>query len=149
MLSISSLLALVGGLAVIYVALRLAKRVKNAITASKMGCKSPVRAFYADPSGVRFLLDGVRATKEQRVPDWLGTEFERLSKVHGHQVGTIRTNAALFRSVLFTTEPKNIQKLLATGFKDFELGEHRIKNFEPLLGHGIVRNVLSIPIMHI
>ena len=148
MLSTSSLLALLGGLASLYVALKLVNIVKNALTASKLGCKSPVRGFYADPSGIKFLLDGVRATKEQRVPDWLGAEFERLSNKHGHQIGTMKTHSAFFRNVLFTTEPKNIQKILATGFKDFEFGEFRVKNFEPLLGHGIVRHSLSVSTVH-
>lgn len=40
----------------------------------------------------------------------------------------------------FTIEPKNVQTLLATQFKDFGLGEWRNGNFNPLLGHGIVSN---------
>jgi hypothetical protein len=39
---------------------------------------------------------------------------------------------------LLTMDPKNIQTILATQFKDFGLGDTRIGNFNPLLGHGIV-----------
>ncbi|USP73415.1 translation initiation factor if-2 [Curvularia clavata] len=38
---------------------------------------------------------------------------------------------------IFTIEPKNIQAILATQFKDFGLGKVRNRNFSPLLGHGI------------
>ena len=38
----------------------------------------------------------------------------------------------------FTIDPKNIQAVLATQFKDFGLGDMRNGNFNPLLGHGIV-----------
>lgn len=37
----------------------------------------------------------------------------------------------------FTIEPKNIQAILATQFKDFGLGDARNNNFKPLLGRGI------------
>ncbi|KAG9731232.1 cytochrome P450, partial [Aureobasidium melanogenum] len=37
----------------------------------------------------------------------------------------------------FTSDPKNIQALLATQFKDFGLGSARIGNFGPLMGDGI------------
>ncbi|KAL1599827.1 hypothetical protein SLS60_007632 [Paraconiothyrium brasiliense] len=39
--------------------------------------------------------------------------------------------------VLFTCDPRNIQAILATKFKDFELGQVRTGSFAPLLGHGI------------
>lgn len=39
---------------------------------------------------------------------------------------------------IFTVEPKNIQTILATQFKDFGLGEVRNNSFYPLLGWGIV-----------
>lgn len=36
-----------------------------------------------------------------------------------------------------TADPKNIQAMLATQFKDFSLGPLRRGSFEPLIGHGI------------
>lgn len=41
------------------------------------------------------------------------------------------------RRVVFTVEPKNVQTVLALKFKDFELGEYRIRAMRPLLGYGI------------
>lgn len=43
----------------------------------------------------------------------------------------------LGKTAFFTTEPRNIQAILATQFKDFGLGDARNNNFFPLLGHGI------------
>jgi hypothetical protein len=40
--------------------------------------------------------------------------------------------------MIFTVDPKNVQTILATQFKDFGLGDARNNNFKPLLGHGIV-----------
>lgn len=39
--------------------------------------------------------------------------------------------------VVHTAEPRNVQALLATSFKDFEIGDIRHKQFGPLLGYGI------------
>jgi cytochrome P450 len=36
-----------------------------------------------------------------------------------------------------TIEPKNVQAILATKFKDFDLGHYRNKALRPLLGQGI------------
>jgi hypothetical protein len=44
----------------------------------------------------------------------------------------------LGRDNLFTADPKNIQALLATQFKDFGLGPARHANLHQLLGTGIV-----------
>ncbi|KAL0939888.1 Cytochrome P450 52A2 [Colletotrichum truncatum] len=41
------------------------------------------------------------------------------------------------RRTLHTVEPANIQAILATKFKDFDLGELRIEQFRPLLGTSI------------
>ncbi|KAJ0164256.1 Cytochrome P450 52A5 [Colletotrichum tanaceti] len=40
-------------------------------------------------------------------------------------------------SEVYTIDPANIQAVLANKFKDFDLGERRIKQFKPLLGNSI------------
>lgn len=39
---------------------------------------------------------------------------------------------------MYTIDPVNIQAILATNFKDFKLGERRIREFKPLLGDSIL-----------
>ena len=49
------------------------------------------------------------------------------------------THTTLFgEHVLHTAEPRNVRAVLATSFKDFELGKIRHHQFGPLLGYGIL-----------
>jgi cytochrome P450 len=49
------------------------------------------------------------------------------------------THTTLFgQHMLHTAEPRNLQAILATRFKDFEIGETRHRQFGPLLGYGIL-----------
>ena len=49
------------------------------------------------------------------------------------------THTTLFgEHLLHTAEPRNVQAVLATGFKDFEIGKIRHHQFGPLLGLGIL-----------
>ncbi|KAF9871067.1 hypothetical protein CkaCkLH20_11484 [Colletotrichum karsti] len=52
--------------------------------------------------------------------------------------GTTFSAAGFFGPAeVYTVDPVNIQAILATKFKDFDLGERRIQQFKPLLGHSI------------
>ncbi|GAB7349065.1 hypothetical protein MBLNU459_g8025t2 [Dothideomycetes sp. NU459] len=59
-----------------------------------------------------------------------------MSKREGRNVNTWAFTVFGKRGHL-TVDPKNIQAVLATQFKDFGLGQTRCNNFSPLLGHGI------------
>lgn len=50
---------------------------------------------------------------------------------------TYRLHNIFNESILSTTDPENIQAILATKFHDFDLGPQRHKMFEEMLGHGI------------
>ncbi len=51
--------------------------------------------------------------------------------------GTYRQYNLFNSSAVSTSDPENIQAILATKFHDFELGPLRRNNFIPILGHGI------------
>ncbi|PMD45815.1 cytochrome P450 [Hyaloscypha variabilis F] len=51
--------------------------------------------------------------------------------------GTYRVHSLFNSSAVWTSDPENIRTVLATGFRDFELGPVRRNNFVPVLGHGI------------
>jgi hypothetical protein len=52
-------------------------------------------------------------------------------------VETFRINNAFNETMVITSDPENVQALLATKFHDFDLGPQRRQMFEELLGHGI------------
>jgi cytochrome P450 len=76
------------------------------------------------------------ADKEQLFPDLLVKRERDMSELYGREVSTFK-NYILFQDVYFTSDPKNIQALLATQFNDFGLGPARIGNMGQTLGSGI------------
>lgn len=61
-------------------------------------------------------------------------EMNRIFQEEGRR--TFETSM-LGTTFIQTVEPKNIQALLATQFKDFELGDLRRRTLFPMLGNGI------------
>jgi len=78
----------------------------------------------------------MKADKEQLFPDMLVQRERTMSEIHGREVSTFK-NYTLFQYTYFTSDPKNIQALLATQFNDFGLGPARIGNMSATLGSGI------------
>ncbi|KAJ4400062.1 hypothetical protein N0V91_008943 [Didymella pomorum] len=74
------------------------------------------------------------ALSNNTVLEYMRGTFDNTSA--NHTVQTYETKI-LGDQVIFTSDPKNIQAMLATQFKDFELGQVRRGSFAPLLGHGI------------
>ncbi|KAK7508997.1 cytochrome P450 52A12 [Phyllosticta citriasiana] len=109
---------------------------RNAIKARQLGCKEPPFFNPLDITGFWSVYDMMSADKVKRVPQLVLDRCHDMSKKLGYPVRAMRLNVP-GDTVIFTSEPKNIQALLATKFKDFSLGPRRIDNFEPLLGHGI------------
>lgn len=133
-----ALLAL-GVLSLAYILNHIYVNIRHAFKAKELGCKKPVRAFaFIEPTGLYVLFRGISASNRKEFPVFIQTEFERLSVKHGRPVGTITSKSPLFRNSYVTTDPQNIQAMLALKFKDFGLGVNRTENFNPLLGNGIV-----------
>ncbi|KAK5138660.1 hypothetical protein LTR04_004310, partial [Oleoguttula sp. CCFEE 6159] len=103
-----------------------------------LGCKSspalPLPAL--DVLGITNLRRLLKADREKRFPDMLVERQEEMSAAKGRVVSTFRFKV-LGKEDHFTSEPKNIQAVLAHQFNEFCLGETRRNNMAPLLGTGI------------
>lgn len=72
-----------------------------------------------------------------KAADAAGTLPEEMANIF-RETGHRTFRASMLGSTFVNTvEPKNIQALLATQFRDFELGDLRRKTFFPMLGNGI------------
>lgn len=97
---------------------------------ARLGCLPGYRQKNRLPFGIDQLRRFYKADKERRVPDEYVDMFEEEGR-HTFQT------SMLGMVFVQTSEPKNIQAMLAKQFRDFELGELRRKTFFPLLGNGI------------
>lgn len=117
-------------------------RVRNALghaaRARELGCKPAVRGFSFEPTGLLGVFYGLQAARKHRFPDLLEEQMDMIQQRVGRPVGTVVTRTPFFQDSIFTVDPRNIQAILATKFKDFKLGPNRTDNFSPLLGNGIV-----------
>ena len=106
-------------------------RHKHAELAKNLGCK-PVPVYPdKDPLGIYNIIQIIKSNNAGRLPHYVVERIETTSKQEGREVLTFKTH--IFRNWLhFTSDPKNIQALLATQFKDFCLGPIRFGTFSPL-----------------
>lgn len=109
---------------------------QHARNARNLGCGS-IPTYPSDFFGIRNLRDTLRADKEKLVPELVQRRVDELSVREGRYVSTYNLYS-LNRTNITTVDPKNIQAVLATQFKDFELGVSRRNALHPLLGTGIV-----------
>ena len=124
--------------AAVYVFNLIALRRRHARLAAQMGCQPLRNGFSNDPSGMVPLFRGFKASRAKIFPSFVQENFERVSGEEGRAVGTVTMRVPFFRTVIFTTDPQNVQAILALKFKDFGFGVNRTENFKPLLGAGIV-----------
>lgn len=111
-------------------------RRQHAIKSRKLACE-PAPLWPATNLGISTIKQMMAAQKAGRFPAYLREREEVLSESQNRPVHTMRLSI-LGNEAHFTSDPKNIQALLATQFKDFGLGSARIGNFGPLMGDGIV-----------
>lgn len=105
--------------------------------ARRLGCANVPVYPCKDPFGIGTLRQALVADKEHLVPELVEKRVVEVSEQEDRFVTTFALpNCG--RTHLFTIDPKNIQALLATQFKDFELGTVRRESIHPLLGTGIV-----------
>ena len=107
--------------------------------ARSMRCQPPPRLPCKDPFGITSVKEGIAADKAKMVPSLVESRFKTIEKQEGKFAETF-VMRTLFKDVLFTVDPQNVKALLATQFKDFELGKSRRRALHPLLGTGIVRH---------
>lgn len=109
----------------------------HAQKARRIGCGEPPVYPGQDPFGISILLETLKAAREKMLPQLAERRMAFLSRQHDRYVSTFRMCQA-GRQNLFTADPKNIQAMLATQFKDFGLGDTRRNVADPVVGHGIV-----------
>ncbi|KAF2671649.1 cytochrome P450 52A12 [Microthyrium microscopicum] len=102
-----------------------------------LGCEKPHTVPARLPFGIGLIWDVLQADKAKRLPHYLIARFEAAWKDLGRPEGTVRVRSPPCEWRITTSDPKNIQAVLATQFKDFALGENRSGGFAPLLGVGI------------
>ncbi|KAF4766862.1 hypothetical protein N7455_005527 [Penicillium solitum] len=104
--------------------------------AKSLGCGSVPLYPCKDPLGIDNLKQSLAADKAKLVPELAEERVKVISDQESRYVTTFSIRN-LGRTHIFTIDPKNIQALLATQFKDFELGSVRRLSLHPLLGTGI------------
>lgn len=105
--------------------------------ARQLGCSSPPRFPCRDPIGYGNLKQSLAADKAKCIPKMAEKRVEIMSERENRHVTTFTLDMMGVDNV-FTVDPKNVQALLATQFKDFELGDSRRRTAHQLLGTGIV-----------
>ncbi|KAG2419987.1 hypothetical protein HFD88_004784 [Aspergillus terreus] len=110
---------------------------RKARNARRLGCEEAPLYPSKDPFGFSNLLETLRADRAKVLPELAERRIDLLSQTHGRYISTFRVRQPGKES-LFTADPKNIQAMLATQFKDFGLGDGRRNVGGPLVGRGIV-----------
>ncbi|KAA8650482.1 hypothetical protein EYZ11_007663 [Aspergillus tanneri] len=108
---------------------------RHAQNARKLRCGS-IPKYPSDLLGISTLKEILQADKEKMIPPLLCRRVEKMSVREKRTVETFRL-VQMGRNSIFTCDPKNIQALLTTQFKDFELGAPRKNTLHSLLGTGI------------
>jgi hypothetical protein len=104
---------------------------KRAIAAKARGCLPAPTFPSPDPAGITNVVRLIQANNAGRLLSHINERFATTTKQEAREVFTFQ--AHIMRNWLFVTcDPKNIQALLATQFKDFELGPIRFGTFAPL-----------------
>ncbi|KAJ5505890.1 Cytochrome P450 E-class CYP52 [Penicillium expansum] len=109
---------------------------RHAQRARRIGCGEPPLYPSKDPFGISTLLEILDAAREKLLPQLAERRVNFLSRQHDRYVSTFRMYQ-VGRENLFTADPKNIQAMLATQFKDFGLGDVRRNVAHPVVGNGI------------
>ncbi|KAJ5648809.1 Cytochrome P450 E-class CYP52 [Penicillium longicatenatum] len=108
----------------------------HACKSHQIGCEEPPVYASHDPFGILTLLETLKAAQKKLLPQLAERRIAFLSRRHDRYVSTFRICQA-GRENLLTADPKNIQAMLASQFKDFGLGDMRRNVANPVIGHGI------------
>jgi hypothetical protein len=106
-------------------------RRRHAAAAKQLGCKPAPTEHNPDRLGLVTLIKLLRANNKSQILEYIRGVFDDVSLRMNKTVYSYDTYI-LGDRVFFTCDPRNIQAILATQFKDFELGKIRIAAFAPL-----------------
>lgn len=104
---------------------------RHAALARALHCEPAPIEHRSDPFALVNLVKLMWAHRNDRTLDYLRGVFDDTSLRARRTVSTY-DSTILGDKVFFTSDPKNIQAMLATQFKDFELGRIRTGAFAPL-----------------
>lgn len=106
--------------------------VKRSRKAKQLGCGEAPILPSPDPLGIVNLYWFLKTGQEGWFFDYIRGRVEKMATEGGKHIPTIIQNQVFRNRFFMTWEPKNIQALLATQFKDFALGPVRHGIFSPL-----------------
>jgi hypothetical protein len=98
--------------------------------AEALGCQRASIKTHKLPWGIDHVIRLIKADRRGQVP-------EEVAKIFEEQNTDTFEQTILGVAQFATTNPRNIQAILATQFQDFEIGPNRRHNFAPMLGVGI------------
>jgi hypothetical protein len=113
--------------------------------AKSLGCEAVPLYPCKDPLGIGTLRESLAADRQNTLPELAMDRVAAISEKE-HRLVTTFVLRNLGRNNIFTIDPKNIQAMLATQFKDFGLGAARSISLHPLLGTGIVGLLAAVKI---
>lgn len=119
------------GLTLYWLLTSIITKFKHARLANRLGCKPPPTLPSRDPLGINNVVRMIKSNNVGRLPHYILERNEIVSKQEDRAVFTFQMHIA--RNWLISTcDPKNIQAILATQFKDFQLGPVRFGTLSPL-----------------
>ncbi|GLB05087.1 hypothetical protein AtubIFM57258_011118 [Aspergillus tubingensis] len=131
----STLLFVATASPVLYLLYVLLSRWQHAQNARKWNCGS-IPSYPGDVLGINTLKEALAMDKARQVPTVTRRRVDIMSARENRYTTTFHFRQ-LGTDVISTCDPKNVQALLATQFKDFELGQSRRNALHWLLGSGI------------
>ncbi|OOF96432.1 hypothetical protein ASPCADRAFT_47635 [Aspergillus carbonarius ITEM 5010] len=120
---------------VLYLVWVLLARWQHAQNARKWNCGA-VPSYPGDLLGVNTLKEALQLDKDRLLPMLTRRRIATMSARENRYTTTFQFRQ-LGNDIISTAEPKNVQAVLATQFKDFELGQVRRNTMHWLLGSGI------------
>lgn len=126
-----SFLTALGVVVLIYVLRWILTSFWHAQRARRMGCKPA----FIRPARLPFGIDIAKRYMDTMEEDILQNDDLVLYEELGRRPTWNQNLLGTWHHV--TSDPKNIQAMLATQFKDFELGPFRRNMFHPVIGKGI------------
>jgi hypothetical protein len=104
---------------------------RQAMKAKSLGCEELPIFPSPDPLGLVNVWNLYQANEAGRLCEYASHRNELMSKREGRPVFTFQLHIAR-NWLYFSCDPACIQAMLATQFKDFELGPIRFGTFSPL-----------------
>ena len=103
-----------------------------------LGCK-PVPVWRVwDLFGINMTMTMTKAMSGNRLSEEIHSILKEVQEREGRACTTFQACFPPGLLHFFTSDPRNLQAVLATQFKDFQIPSSRLAGFRQLLGQGIV-----------